>query len=63
MNICKIKNYWEIKTWCYWENELSIINDNEIWINIGFVSPLITNKLNFQKTIALSAYMYNDKFN
>ncbi len=63
MNICKIKNYWELKTWCYWENELSVINDNEIWINIGYVNPLITTKTNFQKTVAISAIDYIRKFN
>lgn len=44
MKICKVKNHWKIKYFCYWENELTIEDEDTIWINIGFVCPFIANK-------------------
>ena len=55
-------NNWIIKGFSYWENELSFDGDI-IWINIGWFLPLATDKINFQKTIAISCYSYIQKFN
>lgn len=57
-----VKNHWEIKGICYWENELSFDGD-AIWINIGFHCPFIANKNNFQNVLAVSAFNYVKSFN
>lgn len=59
-----MKNYWYIHGFVYWEHELHVDHKTgEIWINIGWHLPLVTNKEKIIKTIAVSAMVYAEKFN
>ena len=58
-----MKNVWCPETGLeLWNKQLSFDGD-EIWVNIGFVFPFVCTKKEFQKTVAVSAYNYNSKFN
>ena len=67
MSICQIKNYWGIRGFSYWERELSESVSSKgqpiICVNVGFSTPLCCEKKDFQKTLAVSAYEYANKFN
>ena len=46
----------------YWKSEL-VIDGNDVWINVGYSCPLLSNKSNFQYVLATSAYLYSGRFN
>lgn len=57
-----------INHWCidskytpWWRSEISIDPDDnkKIWINIGYVNPMITNKKEVKRTLALAACWYS----
>jgi len=58
-----VENQWLIKGFEYWQSELCVISDKEIWINVGFHLPLVCDKASFQKTLACSGHIYAQKFN
>lgn len=58
-----MKNYWRIKGCSYWEQEVSQ-DERGIWVNIGWHTPLhASGEYEFQKIVAMSAFIYSQKFN
>lgn len=58
-------NHWYIDSEYtpWWKSEISIDPDDEskIWINVGYVNPMITDKKELRKTLAISAIWYSNR--
>jgi hypothetical protein len=60
-------NHWYINSnyTPWWKSEICIDPNDEskLWVNVGYVNPMITNINKLENTLAISAWWYSKMLN